>query len=335
VFLIGFSAFAAQLETETPKQDAGPAPFIARHDAMGCEFSIIVYPPDPKMKQEEMTHITDAAFEAVDGLEKRISEWQPDSYTSKINEHAGERPVETTPELMQLLVHSRHYWQDSKGIFDVTVGPLVALWGFYRKEAHLPTDQEVNDARAKVGMDKVELDEVANTVHFKVPGMRLDFGGIGKGLACDRAANVLKEEGVTCALVNSGTSSVVAIGAPPGTPGWTIRIRSPYNKEEHVEELTIKDESLSTSSGSENFFEIDGKRYCHIFDPRTGKPVEGRLSGTSIAPTGEESDALSKVFFVLDIESAKAYCASHPKVRAVVLVLDNGAVKPVRINFQG
>lgn len=174
-----------------------------------------------------------------------------------------------------------------------------------------------------MGLDKVVIDPDAQTVHFKVPGMRLDFGGIGKGLALDYAANVLRANGVTSAVVHSGTSSVVAIGTPPGQRGWTVRVRNPYDGEgEYIAEVQLTNESLATSSATENFLELDGKVYGHIFDPRTGWPVSGVLSATVIGPGGMRTDALSTAFFVLGEAEVREFCAAHPGYRAVLVVRD-------------
>jgi FAD:protein FMN transferase len=307
--------------------------FTAHHLAMGTEYTITLVPPSKDMYTEELTHITDEAFAAVDALEKRISNWIPESALSKMNQSAGDAPYKTSQEVIDLLLISKKYWQDSEGGFDVTVGPLLKLWGFYKSQGHLPKPEELQEALAKVGFNKLEINETEQTVHFTVPGMSVDFGGIGKGLALDRAAEVLRSQGVTAAMLDSGTSSVVAIGTPPGKPGWTVRIRSPYNKKEYVDEVVIRDESLSSSSDSENYVEIDGKKYGHHFDPRTGKPIEGVLGVTSFAPKGVDSDALSTTFFVMGIEKIKAYCKAHPQNRAIVVVSEGGALKPVRINF--
>lgn len=326
----GEVAFAAEFK------DAALGFVTARHEAMGTEFVFTLLPPSPDMALEDVQRVADTAFEVIDALERRISNWIPQSHISRVNQFAAERPVETTQELIGLLLECKRFHRDSGGAFDVTVGPLLDLWGFYRNEGVLPDDAAIQKALEKVGMDKVSIDEEAQLVRYSAPGMRIDFGGIGKGLALDRAAYVLREQGVNSAILHAGTSTVVVVGAPPDKADWTVRLRSPYNeRSEHLDEVLIRNESLSTSSGSEKYFELEGQRYCHIFDPRTGRPVEGVLSVTAIAPTGMESDALSTAFFVMGLEKTKAYCKAHPAVRAVFVVSDGGALKPVRINFPG
>lgn len=304
------------------------------HMAMGTRFECTLAAPEPGMQVEELRHLADEAFAVIDTIERRISKWREDSETSRINRRAAEEAVAASSPLIDLLLEVKRIHLATDGAFDVTVGPLLDLWGFYTREGHLPSDEEITAALAKVGLDKVTVDENAQTVRFAVPGMRLDFGGIGKGLALERAANVLRSLGVKSALLNSGSSTVEAIGAPPGMSGWTIRIRNPYNNEaEHIAEVRINNESLSTSSSTENFLELDGKKYGHIFDPKTGWPVSGLLSATVIGPGGMETDALSTAFFVMGEVKVREYCAAHPEYRAILVLSENGAPRVVRINF--
>ena len=332
-----FACAGALLTQAVGAADGGEAstPATVRHAAMGTEFVFILYPPSTDMQNEEVMHLSETAFDAIDQLERHISAWIPDSDVSRVNQHAAEGPVTIRADLLEVLLSAQRYYKESDGVFDVTVGPLLDLWGFYKGQGHLPAEEEMKEALAKVGLNKVVVDERAETVRFTCPGMRLDFGGIGKGLALDRAAQILKQQGVKRAILHAGTSTVVGLGKPPDASGWTVRIRSPYNEsKEHVDEVQISNESLSTSSSSEQFMELDGKKYSHIFDPRTGMPVEqGILSATAIAPTGTQSDALSTAFFVMGLEKTRSYCKAHPEVRAILVVPDGAGLKPVRINF--
>lgn len=317
---------------EAEKPDSPIATF--EHMAMGTRFEIVLSAPDPKMGAEELQDIADRAFAAIDALEKRISNWREDTETARINRRAADEPVKLSTAQLQLLLDAKRIYDITGGAFDITVGPILELWGFYRKEGHLPTGAEIAQALAKVGLDKVIIDEQAETVRFPVPGMRLDFNGIGKGLAAERAANILKSLGVTSGVVNAGTSTVEAIGAPPGQAGWTVRVRDPYNKEgEHIAEVQISNESLSTSSSSENFLELEGKKYGHIVDPETGWPVGGVVSATVIGPRGLETDALATAFFVMGEAKVRAFCDAHPEFRAILVITEDGAPRVVRFNF--
>lgn len=319
---------------ETGAAEPTPTCHVFTHEAMATRFEFRVYAASTEQDEAELGRVADQAFAAIDDLERRISAWLPDSQTTYLNNHAAERPTRVAPDILDLLSYVQKVHRETDGAFDPTVGPLIKLWGFYKGQGCLPTCAELEAALACVGMQRVSVDRAARTVSFARRGMRLDFGGIGKGLALDRAAEVLKAHGVSAALLEGGTSTVVALGAPPDQPGWTVRIRDPYNKDKHIDEVVLRDASLSTSGGNEKFFELDGKRYCHIFDPRTGRPIEGMLSATAIAHTGTQSDALSTAFFVMGCERTRAYCRAHPDVRAILIPEPEGhGLRPERINF--
>jgi len=197
-----------------------------------------------------------------------------------------------------------------------------------------PDETALAEALARSGYDKLVVDREERTIAFAREGMALDFGGIGKGMALDAAAGIVKRYGITAALLHGGTSTVVAIGAPPGEPGWTVRIRHPYNTEDWIDSVTLRDASVSTSGCYGRSEPGDGVAPCNILDPRTGHPVTGLLSATAVASTGKESDALSTAFLVLGDEGTRAYCGSHPEIAAIVVrVPSNGDAKPERINF--
>jgi len=319
--------------------DADPPAVHMTHRAMGAEFDFVLVGDSPQATSEQLTYAGEAAFEAIDRLERRISNWIEESPVSVMNRRASEGPVVVDPDLFGLMETSRRFYDDTDGVFDVTVGPLLALWGFYQKEGVLPTPEQLAAARESVGMDRVELDPATRSVRFTRPGMRVDFGGIGKGLALDRAAEILRQNGVSRARLHSSTSTIVVMGTPPASKTWGVEITWPFEDPEKkhppVTEVEIAPgESLSTSGASERYVEIDGKRYAHIFDPRTGRPVDTNIrSASAVAPTGTESDALSTAFFILGEDGARAYCAKHPAVRALLVVEREGRLDIVRINF--
>ncbi len=311
----------------------GPAIRTFAHQAMATVFEFQLLVSEADGTPDGLDAVVREAFAAVDDLERRISHWVDDSQTAYVNRHAAEGPVRVSPDLFDLIAYTKEVCRETGGAFDATVGPLLEAWGFDTKTYRVPDDTALAEAVACVGMDKVELNADERTVRFAMPGMRLDFGGIGKGLALDRAAEVLRQYGVDNGLLHSGTSTILAMGTGPNGAGWTVGIRDPYNRDAVLDEAVLKDESLSTSGSYERFFTIEGRTYGHIFDPRTGRPVEGMLSATAIAPTARESDALSTAFFVLGDAGTSAYCQRHPRVRAILVVeqADHG-LEPKRIN---
>ncbi len=309
------------------------------HRAMGAEFDFVLVGDSPQTSPDALTYAGEAAFEVIDRLERRISNWIGESPVSVMNRRASEGPVVVDHDVFGLLETSRRFYDDTDGVFDVTVGPLLARWGFYNQKGVLPKPEALAALRESVGMHRVELDPATRSVRFTRPGMRVDFGGIGKGLALDRAAEILRQNGVNRARLHASTSTIVVMGTPPASKTWGFEITWPFEdpegKHPPVTEVEIAPgESLSTSSASERYVEMDGKRYAHIFDPRTGRPVDTNIrSATAVAPTGTESDALSTAFFILGEDAVRAYCAKHPAVRALLVVEREGRLDIVRINF--
>lgn len=311
-------------------------PVTVRFPAMGTEFVFILYPPSEGMLEEDVRNLCEPAISAIYRLEKHISHYLPDNDLARLNQSAGSGVLKVNNDLFEVIRWSKQYWECTEGAFDPSVGPLLDLWGFYRKNREdIPSDNEISETLKKVGMDKVIINIDEQSISLTVPGMRLDFGGIGKGLALDRAKTILKEQGIVSGILHAGTSSIVAIGEPPNQPGWKIGIRSPYNKNETIEEFLIKDESLSTSSVSEQFLERKGRKYGHIFNPKTGMPVDNSIvSSTVICKTATESDALSTSFFVLGVEKTKEYCKKFPDVKVFLVSESNNKLDKQYINLK-
>ena len=280
---------------------------------MGTTFTIYLYAPNQTMADEQF----EAAFDEIERVEEALSNYRPSSELSRINREAAKEPTTTDPEVFKLLQTSFDYSRLSDGAFDITVGPLMRAWGFFRKNGHYPSPAELAHARTEVGWTKVKLDANQRTVRFAVPGMELDPGGIGKGYTVDRVIDVLREAGVRAALVDAGSSSLYALGAPPGKEGWKVIVPRPGDRARVISEVVLRDNSLSTSGSYEKFFRLNGKTYCHIMDPRTGEPVQGMLQTTVIAPTGTATDALSTAMFVMGPSTGRKLLESMPHTSAL------------------
>src|SRR5712671_6013045 len=263
-------------------------------EAMGSSYSLVLYGED----RGRLEAASEEAFEEVRRLDRMLSNYRPDSEWSEVNRHAAERPVKVSVELFKLLSACVEYSRLSDGAFDISVGPLMKVWGFYKGSGHLPHEAEVRAALAKVGYRNILLDAAGRTVHFAREGVELDPGGIGKGYAVDRMVDILRKDGIAAALVSASGSSIYALGAPPGEAGWKVRIRDPKNEANTVTEVTLKNESMSTSGSYEKFFRAEGRIYSHIMDPRTGFPAAGTLSASVIAPRTLDSEAWTKPFFI-------------------------------------
>ena len=205
-------------------QPAGLARLELTEEAMGSSFSLVLFGPD----RAGLEAAAAAAFAEAHRLDRLLSNYLAESEWSAMNREAASRPVRVTPELFALLSDCLEYSRMSDGAFDITVGPLIKVWGFYKGEGGLPQPKEVKDALNRVGYRHVQLDPGPRTVRFARPGMDLDPGGIGKGYAVDRMVEVLKQAGVRIALVSASGSSIYGLGAPPDEPqGWPITIRTP------------------------------------------------------------------------------------------------------------
>jgi thiamine biosynthesis lipoprotein len=284
-------------------------------DSMGSNYSLVLYGAD----RAKLEAASEEAFDEVRRLDRLLSNYRPESEWSLVNRNAAEGPVKVSAELFQLLSACVEYSRQSEGAFDISVGPLMKVWGFYKGSGHMPRLQEVREALAKVGYRIILLDASNRTVRFAVKGVELDPGGIGKGYAVDRMVDVLRRDGVESALVSASGSSIYALGAPPGEAGWKIRIRDPKDETKTVTEVTLKNESMSTSGNYEKFFWAEGKMYSHIMDPRTGYPSRGMLSASVITPLTLDSEAWTKPFYI----NGREWAAKHkPKGFRVFLCPD-------------
>jgi thiamine biosynthesis lipoprotein len=306
----------------TPPQT--PQLYSFTHPAMGTTYALYLYSPTRAAAIAE----ADRAFAVVDDLDNLLSNYRPQSELSRINRNAWPGPVTTDPETLRFLRDSLEWSRRSQGAFDITVGALMKTWGFFRANGHLPTPAELNAVRARTGWQHVHLDLARRTVRFDVPGLELDPGGIGKGFAIDRMQQLLRADGFHSALLSAGSSTIYALGAPPGRFGWRIDVPDPLHPDKLVSTVDLRDTSLSTANCSEKHFIRSGHLYCHIMDPRTLHPVEGRLQATIIAPSATDSDALSNVLFVDRAPARSAVMAALPSAdRALVLSGDQGTAE--------
>jgi thiamine biosynthesis lipoprotein len=265
-------------------------------DSMGTTYSVVLYGD----RHDRMEEATNAAFEEVQRLDNLLSVYRPASVWSEINRLAGQRPVVISPEVFKLISRCRQYSRRSQGTFDITVGPLMKTWGFFKGPGRLPSRDEVAAALTKVGYRHLCLDQAGRTVRFDIEGMEINPGGIGKGYSVDRMVEILRHKGFGTALVMASSSSIYGMGAPPGEArGWRIDIRNPKRPVRHsATEVFLKDMSLSTSGGYAQTFLADGRVFSHIMDPRTGYPAQGMLLVAVTAPRTIDSEAWTKPFFI-------------------------------------
>ena len=302
---------------------------------MGTKAWITIYSGDRSGAEKAIKD----SFRELYRIDAAMSNWKKSSEISILNDSSHGMPVKVSQELFALVDSSFEYSRLTSGAFDITARPLVLLWGFERAggveqddtgaERHgedidapsskrTPSKKQIEKTLQRVGYERVSLN--ADSLTITIPeGMSLDLAGVAKGYAIDRCRSIIEAEGFTSALINLG-GNIYALGTPPEASGWKVGIRDPRGSADIVGYLLLKDEAVATSGDYENFVEINGKRYGHIIDPKTGYPADGVLSVTVIAPSGLASDALSTGFFVLGPERAEKVAAGLKGVKAVFAV---------------
>ncbi|MDX2030255.1 MAG: FAD:protein FMN transferase [Blastocatellia bacterium] len=298
-----------------------PARYEENRLSMACAWTIVAHGDEEK----SLPGIVAAAFDEIDRIDRLMSHYKPESPLSRINREAGRGPVVVEPELFDFLADCLRYSRDSNGAFDVTVGPLMKAWGFFRGEGRMPTRAELAAARGKIGYRHVLLDPAAGAIRFDREGVELDLGGIAKGYAVDRAVAVLRSRGISRALVNGCGSTIYGLGAPPGETGWELKLQDPLDPKRSAMTVRLKDRALSVSGSYEKFFRLNGRRYSHIMDPRTGLPVQGVLSVAVLATDGTAGDALDNVYYVQGPAWSRANLARFPATREAIFFLSAGA----------
>jgi thiamine biosynthesis lipoprotein len=269
---------------------------------MGTTFRLVLYAES----RTAADAAAKAAFARVEALNRIMSDYDPASELMRLcqkNEKTTGAPVPVSPELFFVLTKAREVSRLSDGAFDVTVGPVVKLWRVSRKTLKLPDKAALADALSRVGYKNIELNEKDRTVRLLKPGMQLDLGGIAKGYADDEMLAVLNlKHKITIALAAAG-GDIAAGDAPPGAAGWKIDV-APLTKAKPEYRLLLANAAVSTSGDAEQHVTIDGVRYSHIVDPRTGLGQTGRRSVTVIAKHGITSDSMTKAMALMEPDKA-------------------------------
>lgn len=265
---------------------------------MGTILEITLVASDPARAHE----LIERCFAETARLEMIFTTWREDGELARLNAKAGQGPQPASLELMRILLDAQRFARETDGAFDVTVGPLVSLWREAAKLGTRPNDAEIEATRARVGAERIQIDAVRGTIALEA-GMSVDLGGLAKGWALDRLGEVLRREGVDRALLNFGGSSLLAIGTPLDAPNWRVALQ-------HGELLDLQPEAdVSISSSFGQFVEIDGARFSHIIDPRTGWPTRRARRAIVEAPDGAIAEAWSTALVVVngDKECARSW----------------------------
>jgi thiamine biosynthesis lipoprotein len=309
---------------------------------MATRFEIVLHGDNPVM----LRAAGEEALDEIERLENSLSLYRTSTEIAQINACAHESPVRVSVPVFRLLQHALQLCAETQGAFDITVGPLVRCWGFMGSTGRVPTDDELAAARARVGWQHVELDAASSTVRFARPGMLIDLGAIGKGYAIDCAVELLREAGVTSALVHGGTSSIYAIGHPPQTPAWRVGVRASGDEATNANNaseandaneaaqpgqplrgidpgalpvLDLRDEALSVSAVWGKSFQSADRRLGHVIDPRTGQPAGDVLLAAVALPSTTETDALSTALLTMGCAGLPVLQRLRPAARGLVV----------------
>lgn len=263
-----------------------------------------------------------AADQEVARIEALISSWQPDSETSAINRQAGIKPVTVSQELVQLISRAIKVAELTGGSFDPSYAGLDRIWKFDSTMTDLPDSTEILNSVKRIDYRKIILDEENATVFLPDSGMKIGFGAIGKGYAADQAKQILINRGIKSGVVNAG-GDLICWGAREQGQPWQVSIADPIHPNRILATLPIRDLAIVTSGNYERFVYLDGERYSHILDPRTGWPVKGIRSVTVISPIAEFSDALATALFVMGEAQALNLVNQLNGVECLIITEDN------------
>ncbi|MCP5061374.1 MAG: FAD:protein FMN transferase [Ignavibacteriae bacterium] len=261
---------------------------------MGTRFEIIAVTKDKALAEKSI----DLAINEIIRIEKLISSWDVNSQTSEINRNAGIKPVKVDKELFQLIKRSKKISTLTNGIFDISFASLDKIWKFDGSMSKLPDELDMMESVSKINFKNIILDGIELTVFLKYKGMKIGFGGIGKGYAANKAKKIMKELGIANGVVNA-SGDLNTWGNQEDGKEWGIAITDPNNKEKNTAWLNISSKSVVTSGNYEKFAVINGKNYTHIINPKTGMPISETKSVTIISNDAEFGDALSTSVFIL------------------------------------
>ena len=294
---------------------------------MGTRFRIALYASDRATANEAST----AAYAKIAMLNRLLSDYDSDSEVRRLCRESGpKRPIQVSRHLFDVLIASQELARQSDGALDVTVGPYVTLWRKARRLKRLPTNEQLDQARRHVGHEKVVLDKASRSVTLQDNQMRIDLGAIAKGYATDVALQELGRHGIKSALVDAG-GDIVCSDSPPNKAGWVIAVgkATATNKDDRTL-LQISNTAVATSGDQFQFLEVDGKRYSHIVDPKTGMGLTSHRNVTVIAPSGMIADGLASAISVMGKPGFKLL----PKYSAAALIVEaDGALREESSSF--
>ena len=299
---------------------------------MGNRFEISVVTDEDKIVFAE--NCIDAAIAEIQRIEKLLTTYSDHSQTNLVNQAAGLHPVKVDKEVFDLIKRSIRISEITQGAFDISYGSIdKRLWNFDKEMTTLPDELTAKKMVKLVNYRNIILDETACSIYLKEKGMRIGFGGIGKGYAAEKAKSVLQQLGIKSGIVNAA-GDLVTWGLQPGGKPWTIGIASPDGSHHPFSYLNISDAAVATSGNYEKFIMIDGKKYSHTIDPKTGMPVEGIKSVTIICPNAEIADAMATPVMVMGIKIGLDMINQMKNIACIIIDEQDKIYTSKNINLQ-
>ncbi|MCK9401277.1 MAG: FAD:protein FMN transferase [Bacteroidales bacterium] len=305
--------FIRQMKNAMPETDCLKE-FRTSAMLMGCGFEFTIV---DSANSNNGWQLIQESINEVKRIENMISEWSDTTEAGRLNANAGKEPVRLSPEVYELIRRSIIISELTQGAFDITFGGVGKLWRFDRKNPVMPDSSTVMQALGSVGYRHILLMD-SSQVFLSKPGMRIGFGAIGKGYAAEIVKTMLMKKGITSGVVNA-SGDLTAWGIRPDGSSWKVGIADPTNPVKILLWLPVTDAAVATSGDYEKYFEINGIRYAHIIDPRTGYPTKGVQSVTIISPDAELSDALATAVFVMGVETGLDFIAQLPGTYCIII----------------
>ena len=281
---------------------------------MGSRFDITVVANDSVSGHKYI----DLAVAEISRIENLISSWNFKSQTSLINKNAGVSPVQVDPELFGLIKRCTQISKLTDGAFDISYASMDKIWKFDGSMQQMPDSSLIKASVEKVGYHNIILDSANNSIFLKLEGMKIGFGAIGKGYAADKAKALLMFKGVSAGIINA-SGDMNSWGVQPDGQPWQVAITNPLNKNKAFALLPLNNNAVVTSGNYEKYLILNGKRYSHIIDPRTGHPSFGISSVTIFAPSGELADAMATSVFVMGKDVGIDRINQIPKVECIII----------------
>ena len=318
VFVVVFIHKKISLHKQPPARSAETAMQITSvermYPVMGTMATVKIYGPED---------ITDKAADKVQDVFQDVQDicniFDPKSEIARLNATAADKPFRCSQMLWDLLQIARRAYEVSDHSFDITVKPLMDVWGLYRSREMMPSEQEIRNAMTMVGLDKVIFNDKAHTVKFTVKGMAFDLGGIAKGFAVDEASDAVKNMGISTGTINLGGNIYCMPSAPPTKSAYSIAVRNPMKKNEICGTVDVKDQALSTSGNYERYVIIGDKQYTHIIDAKKGIPVVDMLAVTVVTPKAVDADYLSTSIFINGPEFAEKIRKDYSRTSFLII----------------